>query len=72
MERSGYFYAFTRCWASVGVFRWHSGSSAARGPRAHHLRRISTGLIISAGTEGANSVLKFLGHAKDDREAVAA
>ena len=31
-----------------------------------------TGLIISAGTEGVNSIIKFLGYAKEDRKSDAA
>ena len=33
---------------------------------------VATGFIISAGTEGANSILKFLGYAKDSQKGVAA
>jgi hypothetical protein len=33
---------------------------------------IITGLVISAGTEGVNSILKFLGYAKADKQAAAA
>ena len=31
-----------------------------------------TGLILSAGTEGFNSIMKFLGYAKDNKKAEAA
>lgn len=31
-----------------------------------------TGFVISAGTEGINSILKFLGYAKDDKKGQAA
>ncbi len=31
-----------------------------------------TGLVISAGTEGVNSILKFLGYAKDNQKAQSA
>lgn len=33
---------------------------------------IVTGLILSAGTEGFNSIMKFLGYAKDNKKAEAA
>ena len=33
---------------------------------------IVTGLILSAGTEGFNSIMKFLGYAKEDKKAEAA
>lgn len=33
---------------------------------------IATALVISAGTEGVNSVLKFLGYAKESEKAEAA
>src|SRR5215211_4664158 len=33
---------------------------------------IVTALVLSAGTEGFNSILKFLGYAKDDKKAQAA
>jgi hypothetical protein len=33
---------------------------------------LSTALVISAGTEGINSILKFLGYAKEDKKAQAA
>lgn len=33
---------------------------------------IITGLIISAGTEGFNSILKFMGYAKDNKKKDAA
>jgi len=33
---------------------------------------IVTGLVISAGTEGINSVLKFLGYSKEREKAIAA
>jgi len=33
---------------------------------------IATALIISAGTDGINSIIKFLGYAKEDKKAEAA
>jgi hypothetical protein len=33
---------------------------------------VVTALVISAGTEGVNSILKFLGYAKEDKKAQAA
>jgi hypothetical protein len=33
---------------------------------------IATGLVISAGTEGINSILKFLGYTKEREKAIAA
>jgi len=40
--------------------------------QADILDGIVTGLIISAGTEGFNSILKFLGYAKEERKAESA
>jgi hypothetical protein len=37
-----------------------------------HGDRIVTGIIISAGTEGFNSIMKFLGYAKEAKKADAA
>ena len=39
---------------------------------ADFLDAITTGLIVSAGTEGFNSIMKFLGYAKEDKKANAA
>jgi hypothetical protein len=33
--------------------------------------RVITGLVISVGSEGLNSILKFLGYAKEERKAAA-
>jgi len=33
---------------------------------------VVTGLVLSAGTEGVNSVLKFLKYAKEDKKSIAA
>jgi hypothetical protein len=35
------------------------------------LDAITTGLIVSSGTEGFNSILKFLGYIKEDKKAAA-
>jgi hypothetical protein len=39
---------------------------------ADFLDAVTTALIVSAGTEGFNSILKFLGYLKEDRKAAAA
>ena len=39
---------------------------------ADFLDAIVTALIVSAGTEGFNSIMKFLGYAKEDKKADAA
>ena len=39
---------------------------------ADFLDAVTTALIVSAGTEGFNSILKFLGYIKEDRKAAAA
>ncbi|MGD0174859.1 MAG: hypothetical protein ABSC61_10630 [Anaerolineales bacterium] len=39
---------------------------------ADFLDAVTTGLIVSAGTEGLNSILKLLGYLKEDRKAAAA
>jgi len=36
------------------------------------LDEFTTGLVVSAGTEGFNSIMKFLGYAKEDKKADAA
>ena len=36
------------------------------------LDEFTTGLVVSAGTEGFNSIMKFLGYSKEDKKAEAA
>jgi hypothetical protein len=39
---------------------------------ADFLDALATALIVSAGTEGFNSIMKFLGYTKEDKKAAAA
>ena len=51
------------------LFKASSGSSTWNHP---WLDGLVTGLILSAGTEGFNSIMKFLGYAKEGKKAEAA
>jgi uncharacterized protein YacL len=60
--------------AKFGQFHVLADLSTASGGQWHHpaLDFFVTGLILSAGTEGFNSIMKFIGYAKENKKAEAA